>query len=168
MQAQQESPRPRPRLEDLAQRSRVFYFSSAKKLGTSGLIKVTGEALRVRTSMRHSVGLDRLLRDIAEESHGIFLWIDEAQGLPEETLAELRALAESDIDGTQRIQVLPVGLPRLRVDLQVHPHLWRRIVVREEFTVVDRKTWGELRFSPWTETKKCGRNGRVPLAKESH
>jgi type II secretory pathway predicted ATPase ExeA len=115
-------------------RTRVFYFSSAKKLGASGLIKVTGEALRVRTSMCHSVSLDRLLRAIAEESHGIFLWIDEAQDLPEETLAELRALAESDLEGTQRIQVLLVGLPRLRVDLQAHPHLWRRIVVREELT----------------------------------
>jgi general secretion pathway protein A len=115
-------------------RTRVFYFSSAKKLGASGLIKVTGEALRVRTSMCHSVSLDRLLRAIAEESHGIFLCIDEAQDLPEETLAELRALAESDLDGTQRIQVLLVGLPRLRVDLQARPHLWRRIVVREELT----------------------------------
>jgi type II secretory pathway predicted ATPase ExeA len=84
--------------------------------------------------MCHSVSLDRLLRAIAEESHGIFLCIDEAQDLPEETLAELRALAESDLDGTQRIQVLLVGLPRLRVDLQARPHLWRRIVVREELT----------------------------------
>lgn len=113
-------------------RHRVFYFASAKKLGAAGLIKVTGEALRVRTSMCHSVSLDRLLRAITEESHKILLWIDEAQDLPEETLAELRALAESDLDGTQRIQVLLVGLPRLRVELQAYPHLWRRIVVREE------------------------------------
>lgn len=115
-------------------RHRVLYFSAAKKLGAAGLVKVTGEALRVRTSMCHSVSLDRLLRALAEESHTVFLWLDEAQDLPAETLAEVRALAESDLDGSRRIQVLLVGLPRLRAELQAQPHLWRRIVVREEIT----------------------------------
>jgi type II secretory pathway predicted ATPase ExeA len=115
-------------------RHKMLYFSEARKLGAAGLIKVTGEALRVRTSMCHSVSLDRLLRAMADESHTILLWIDEAQDLPEETLAELRSLAESDLDGARRVQVLFVGLPRLRVELQNHPYLWRRIVVREEIT----------------------------------
>lgn len=113
-------------------RHRVLYFSAAKKLGAAGLVKVTGEALRVRISMCHSVSLDRLLRALAEESHSVFLWLDEAQDLPSETLAEVRALAESDLDGSRRIQVLLVGLPRLRAELQSHPYFWRRIVVREE------------------------------------
>jgi type II secretory pathway predicted ATPase ExeA len=115
-------------------RHRVLYFSAAKKLGAAGLIKVTGEALRVRASMCHSVSLDRLLRALAEESHTVFLWLDEAQDLPSETLGEVRALAESDLDGARRLQVLLVGLPRLRTQLQAYPHLWRRIVVREEIT----------------------------------
>lgn len=115
-------------------RHKMLYFSEARKLGAAGLIKVTGEALRVRTSMCHSVSLDRLLRAMADESHTILLWIDEAQDLPEETLAELRSLAESDLDGARRVQILFVGLPRLRVELQNHPYLWRRIVVREEIT----------------------------------
>lgn len=115
-------------------RHRVLYFSAANKLGAAGLVKVTGEALRVRTSMCHSVSLDRLLRALAEESHTVFLWLDEAQDLPAETLSEIRALAESDLDGSRRIQVLLVGLPRLRAELQARPHLWRRIVVREEIT----------------------------------
>jgi type II secretory pathway predicted ATPase ExeA len=110
----------------------VLYFSAAKKLGAAGLVKVTGEALRVRTSMCHSVSFDRLLRALAEESHTVLLWLDEAQDLPAETLTEVRALAESDLDGSRRIQVLLVGLPRLRAELQAHPYLWRRIVVREE------------------------------------
>jgi hypothetical protein len=113
-------------------RHRVLYFSAAKKLGAAGLVKVTGEALRVRTSMCHSVSFDRLLRALAEESHTVLLWLDEAQDLPAETLTEVRALAESDLDGSRRIQVLLVGLPRLRAELQAHPYLWRRIVVREE------------------------------------
>jgi type II secretory pathway predicted ATPase ExeA len=113
---------------------RLLYFSEARKLGAAGLVKVVGESLRVRTSMVHSVSLDRLLRTLSEESHTILLWMDEAQDLPDETLAELRSLAESDLDGARRIQVLFVGLPKLRAELQAHPYLWRRIVVREEIT----------------------------------
>lgn len=115
-------------------RHRVLYFSAANKLGAAGLVKVTGEALRVRTSMCHSVSLDRLLRAIEEESRTILIWIDEAQDLPAETLIEVRALAESDLDGACRVQVLLAGLPKLRVTLNELPHLWRRIVVREEIT----------------------------------
>jgi len=115
-------------------RYRVLYFSEAKKLGAAGLVKVTGEALRVRASICHSVNLDRLLRVLTEESRTTLLWLDEAQDLPAETLAEVRALAESDLEGSCRIQVLLVGLPRLRAELQTHPYLWRRIVVREEIT----------------------------------
>jgi type II secretory pathway predicted ATPase ExeA len=113
-------------------RHRVVYFAEARKLGASGLIKVVGESLRVRTSMVHALNLDRLLHALAEESHTVLLWLDEAQDLPSETLAEARALAESDLDGTRRVQVLFVGLPRLRAELQSHAYLWRRVVVREE------------------------------------
>ncbi|MBK8101373.1 MAG: hypothetical protein IPK26_30185 [Planctomycetes bacterium] len=67
--------------------------------------------------MCHSVSLDRLLRALAEESHTILLWLDVAQDVPAERLAEVRALAESDLDGSRRIHVLLVGLPRLRVEL---------------------------------------------------
>lgn len=115
-------------------RHRVLYFAEARKLGAAGLVKVVGETLRVRTSMCHSVSLDRLLRALSDESQTIQLWLDEAQDLPAETLAEVRALAESDLDGARRVQVLFVGLPRLRAELQALPYLWRRVVVREEIT----------------------------------
>lgn len=122
-------------------RHRVLYFAEARKLGAAGLVKVVGESLRVRTSMCHSVSLDRLLRALSEQSHTILLWMDEAQDLPAETLAEVRALAESDLDGARRVQVLFVGLPKLRAEMQAHPYLWRRIVVREEITGL---VFGEL------------------------
>jgi type II secretory pathway predicted ATPase ExeA len=115
-------------------RHRVLYFSESRKLGAAGLIKVVGESLRVRSSLCHSLSLDRLHRALADETQTIQLWLDEAQDLPAETLAEVRALAESDLDGSQRVQVLFVGLPRLRSELQSLPYLWRRIVVREEIT----------------------------------
>ena len=83
-------------------RHRVLYFAESRKLGAAGLVKVIGENLRVRTSMVHSVSLDRLLTALSEESRTILLWLDEAQDLPTETLAEVRALAESDLDGARR------------------------------------------------------------------
>jgi len=115
-------------------RHRVLYFSESRKLGAAGLVKVIGESLRVRSSMCHSVNLDRLLRALSEESHTILLWLDEAHDLSSETLAEVRALVESDLEGTRRIRVMFVGLPRLRAEMRAHPYLWRRIVVREEIT----------------------------------
>jgi type II secretory pathway predicted ATPase ExeA len=49
-------------------------------------------------------------------------------------LTEARALIESDLQGAHPIQVLLLGLPKLRAQLQVQPALWRRIGVREEIT----------------------------------
>lgn len=115
-------------------RHRVLYFAQARKLGAAGLVKVVGESLRVPTSMCHALSFERLLRALGEEHHSLMLWLDEAHDLPEETLAEARALAESDLDGQRRVQILLVGLPRLRAELQAQPYLWRRIVVREEIT----------------------------------
>ena len=113
-------------------RHRVLYFGEARRLGASGLVKVVGESLRVRTSMCHAVTLDRLLRTLPDESRQLHLFADEAHSLPEETLDEMRALAEGDLEGTPRIQILLAGLPKLRAALQDRPSLWRRIVVREE------------------------------------
>jgi type II secretory pathway predicted ATPase ExeA len=78
--------------------------------------------------------LERLLHALAEDPRILLLWLDEAHELPEETLAEARAITESDLAGTGPIQVLLIGLPKLRAQLQAQPALWRRIGVREEIT----------------------------------
>jgi len=113
-------------------RHRVLYFAEARRLGASGLVKVVGESLRVRTSMCHAVTFDRLLKTLPDESQQVMIWLDEAHSLPEETLDEMRALAEGDLDRSPRIQILLAGLPKLRGELQGRPSLWRRVVVREE------------------------------------
>jgi type II secretory pathway predicted ATPase ExeA len=141
-------------------RHRVLYFSEAKKLGPAGLVKVVGEGLRVRSSMCHSVSLDRLLRALAEDSHSILLWLDEAQDLPGETLAEARALVESDLDGVRRVKVLLIGLPRLRAQLQAQPYLWRRIGVREEITglaIDEMQGFLDHHFPPPQNKRVCER-----------
>jgi type II secretory pathway predicted ATPase ExeA len=115
-------------------RHRVVYFSEARKLGAAGLIKVLGEHLRVRPSMCHAVAFERCLRALAEEPQTLLVWLDEAHELPDETLAEARALAESNLEASRQIQILLVGLPKLRSALQSQAPLWRRIALREELT----------------------------------
>jgi len=115
-------------------RFRVLYFSQARRLGPAGLVKVVGESLRVRTSMCHSVTLDRLVRALAGETQQLLLWLDEAHELSRETLGEARALVESGLEEGRRVKIVLVGLPRLRAELQAHASLWRRIGVREEIS----------------------------------
>lgn len=141
-------------------RHRVLYFPEARKLGAAGLVRVVAEGLRVRTAMCHAVSFDRLLRALGEEQQTIMLWLDEAHDLPEETLAEARSLAEADLDGGRRIQVLFAGLPKLRAGLQAHPYLWRRIVVREEITglVLDElQEFLDHHFGPANGRRLCER-----------
>ena len=101
---------------------RVLYFAEAQKLGATGLVRVIAKTLRIKTSPFHSESLDHLVRALADESQRILLWFDEAQELPRETLAEAKTLVECDLDGKRRVQVLFVGLPRLRGDLMAMPH----------------------------------------------
>lgn len=115
-------------------RYRVLYFAEARRLGAPGLVRLLAKSLRTDTSMYHAVSLDRVVRALSEETQRVLLWFDEAHELPEETLAEARALAESDLDSSPKVQMLLVGMPRLRADLQAQAHLWRRIAVREEIT----------------------------------
>ncbi len=146
-------------------RHRVLYFSEARKLGAAGLVKVVGECLRVRTSMCHSLSFERLLRALAEEPLSLMLWLDEAHDLPEETLAEARALAENDLDGERRVQVLLVGLPKLRAELHAKPYLWRRIVVREEITgLIDEELGSFLQHHfPDSSANRLCEQGRSAL-----
>lgn len=113
-------------------RFRIFYFQESQRLGAPGLVRLLAQSLRAGTSMYHAVSLDRVVQAVGEESQRMLLWFDEAHNLSTETLTAARALVESDLDGQGRVQVMLVGLPRLRSDLQAQPHLWRRVGVREE------------------------------------
>lgn len=115
-------------------RFRILYFADAKRLNASGLVKVVGEALRVRSSLCHAVTFDRVQRTLQDDGQRILLWLDEAHDLKDETLAQVRAITESDLDAPTRVQVLLGGLPKLRSVLQEHPPFWRRILVREEIS----------------------------------
>ncbi len=120
-------------------RFRVLYFAESRRLGAAGFVRVIARQLRAPTSLSHAESLHHLLRALGDESQRLLVWIDEAHELPEETLAQARALVEADLDGQGAVQVLLAGLPRLRAELQAHPPLWRRVFIREQITGLVRE-----------------------------
>jgi len=115
-------------------RYRVIYFSGARRLNATGLVRVLANSLRIPIRRSHSETLQGLVHSVHNEPYQLLLWFDEAHELPEETLSEARALVESDLVDEGSVRILLVGMPLLRARLQAISPLWRRIVVREELT----------------------------------
>ncbi|MFQ5426165.1 MAG: AAA family ATPase, partial [Gaiellales bacterium] len=93
---------------------RAQYFSHARALGASGLVRVLARTLRVPTGRSHAETVHALAAQLREEPVPLWLSLDEAHELPEETLTEVRTLAESDLGNSRRLRVLFSGLPPLR------------------------------------------------------
>lgn len=115
-------------------RHRVVYFSHARHLGATALIRVLASWMRLPTRRSHSETLYGLVTALGEQPHQLLIWFDEAHELPDETLLEARALAESNLYDSCPVRILLIGLPLLRDRLQAIAPLWRRVVVREELT----------------------------------
>jgi type II secretory pathway predicted ATPase ExeA len=115
-------------------RYRVLYFSHARHLSATGLIRVLANCLRLPTRRSHSETLQGLIHSLREEPHQLLIWFDEAHQLADETLLEARSLAESDLADNGPVRILLIGMPGLRDKLQGIAALWRRIVVRQELT----------------------------------
>ncbi len=127
-------------------RYRVLYFSHARHLSATGLIRVLAGCLRLPTRRSHSETLQGLVHSLREQPHQLLIWFDEAHELADETLLEARSLTESDLADNCPVRILLIGMPPLRDRLQGIAALWRRIVVREELTGL---TFEEL--SPFIE-----------------
>lgn len=70
-----------------------------------------------------------LVQTMRHRPERIHLWIDEAQSLPENTLQEIRLLAEAELDEKPVFSVLLSALPDIKDRLQypdLYP-LWRRL-----------------------------------------
>jgi type II secretory pathway predicted ATPase ExeA len=115
-------------------RHRVLYFSHARHLSATALIRVLARLLRLPTRRSHSETLHGLVTALGEQPHQLLIWFDEAHELPDETLLEAKALAESDLYDSCPVRILLIGMPLLRDRLQAMAPLWRRIVVRQELT----------------------------------
>ena len=119
-------------------RYRSLYFSHARALGASGLVRVLARTLRVAPGRSHAETVHALAAQLRDEPVPLWLSFDEAHDLPEETLTEVRTLAESDLGNHSRLRVLFSGLPPLRERLGAIAPLWRRILVREEIASMTR------------------------------
>lgn len=115
-------------------RHRVLYFSHARHLSATGLIRVLAGCMRVPTRRSHGETLRALTQALGEQPHQLLIWFDEAHELADETLLEAKSLAENDLAGSCAVRILLIGMPALRDRLQAIAPLWRRIVVREELT----------------------------------
>ena len=115
-------------------RYRVLYFSHARHLSATALIRVLANSLRLPTRRSHSETLQDLVHALRDQPYQLLIWFDEAHELADETLLEARSLVESDLANTCTVRILLIGLPSLRDTLQGIATLWRRIVVREELT----------------------------------
>jgi type II secretory pathway predicted ATPase ExeA len=114
---------------------RVLYFSHARHLGATAPICVLAAWTRLPTRRSHSETLQGLVNALGEQSHQLLLWFDEAHELPDETLLEAKALAESDLYDNCPVRILLIGLLLIRDRLQAVALLWRRVVVCEELSL---------------------------------
>jgi len=120
-------------------RYRCLYFAHAQQLKPFGFIRVLARFLRLSPCRCHPETVHSLLQQLREDPQWLLLWFDEGHDLPEETLAEARSLAESDLGPDSRLQILLSGLPPLRERLHARPHLWRRFLIREELAGLSRE-----------------------------
>lgn len=115
-------------------RYRLAYFSQARQLRAMGFVRVLAGVMHRSCRRTHPETAREVTRYLEEEPQRLLIWFDDATELPRETLEEVRALVESNLDGASPITVLFVGLPQLRERFQTIPSLWRRLVVREELS----------------------------------
>ena len=66
-------------------RYRVLYFSHARHLSATGLIRVLAGYLRLPTRRSHSETLQGLAHSLREQPHHLLIWFDEAHELADET-----------------------------------------------------------------------------------
>ncbi|MBI3272763.1 MAG: hypothetical protein HYZ53_27500, partial [Planctomycetes bacterium] len=82
-----------------------------------------------------------LAQTLRERATRLLVWVDEAHHLGEDTLHELRLLAEADLNGPPLFSVVLCALPCLRERLlapQLFP-LWRRLATRVTLTGLVRE-----------------------------
>ena len=124
-------------------RFQVLYLCHGRP-SPSGLARVLAETLHLplrRTRAETSRLLVQTLRNLPTR---LLFWIDEAQLIGDDTLHEIRLLAEADPDGPPLFSVLLSALPDLK-DRLLAPHLfplWRRIRPKVVLTGLRREELG--------------------------
>lgn len=120
-------------------RHQVLYLSSSR-ISVLGLVNSLGQPLRIsprRSSLETAQVVAQALR---AQTTRYVLWVDEADQVAEDTLSEIRILAESDLEAPQLLSVVLSGLPELRAVLDARDlfPLKRRIALRCAITGLAR------------------------------
>lgn len=121
-------------------RFQVLYLCLGRPSAT-GLRRLLAGTLHLplrRSGAETARSLAETLRDLSTR---LLVWVDEAQRLDEDTLHELRFLAEADLDRPPLFSVVLSGLPELKERL-LAPRLfsfWRRIATRVTLTGLVRE-----------------------------
>jgi type II secretory pathway predicted ATPase ExeA len=89
-------------------------YLSAPRVSLLSVVRYFAQALRV-TPRRSSLETIKVLADaLAAQPAQLVAWIDEAGGLPPDTLSELRSMAEFNHEVPQVFSVVLAGTPELR------------------------------------------------------
>ena len=117
----------------------ILYLSSPR-VSLLSMVRYFAQVLRVQPR-RSSLETIKVLADMLERHPAHLLaWIDEAAGVPADTLAELRSLAEFNHEVPQIFSIVLSGTPELRTTLDT-PALFplkRRITVRSTLSGLRR------------------------------
>lgn len=121
-------------------RFQIIYVSSSKA-SVLGMVNSLAVALRVsprRSSLETAQVIAEALKGATATRY--LMWVDEADLVKPETLAEVRILAESDIESSQLLSVVFSGLPDLRALLDARGlfPLKRRITLRHHLAGLGR------------------------------
>ena len=106
----------------------------------SALARVLAEALHLPMQRTRAETSRLLMQNLKALPIRLLLWIDESQLISEDTLHEIRLLAEADLQGPPLFSVVLAALPELKERLLapgLFP-LWRRITVKAELTGLTR------------------------------
>ena len=121
-------------------RFHILYLSHGQP-SPSSFVRLLAENFHLPSRRTRAETSRLLVQTLRNQPTRLLLSIDEAQPLSDETLQEIRLLAEADPDGASLFSVILCGLPSLRERL-LAPHLfpfWRRLRPRVTLTGLRRE-----------------------------
>ncbi|MFC1706525.1 hypothetical protein ACFL59_06835, partial [Planctomycetota bacterium] len=91
-----------------------LYVSATANASSLGLVRFLCQTFRVHPRRSYLETVTELVAALKAHPTAITLWLDEADQLPHDTLAELRGLVESDGRGRPIVSIVLSGLGELR------------------------------------------------------
>ncbi len=119
-----------------------------------------GEGVVIKFSMDSLIRkLNNYLFNLARQNKRLLLIIDEAQGLPTETIEQLRLLSNFESDQRKWMQIILVGQPELqeKINRPELRQLLQRVTIMEHLRPLNRRETSEY------VTHRLGKSGRPDI-----